>query len=205
MNKATIGAILFALSCWAYPISTAAQAYAQISPQAIPEIHDPSTAQNANPDTSERSNEDEARAKETEQVKHANESVHLVKPISTSIPSIPSGRNNTAPQTNGFRHYSKEEVQDLIRSYSAQYGISADLPLRIANCESGYNQFSKNRNSTASGVFQYLASTWKATDQGKMGLSVFDAEANVKAAVSYIASRGHANPWNASRSCWSKS
>jgi hypothetical protein len=102
------------------------------------------------------------------------------------------------------RNYSREEVQQLIRDYSAQAGISADLPLRIAQCESGFNQFSKNKTSTASGIFQYLSSTWAGTDQGKIGLSVFDAEANVKAAVSYIASRGHAQPWNASRSCWSK-
>jgi len=99
------------------------------------------------------------------------------------------------------RNYSKEEVQQLIRDYSAQYGISADLPLRIANCESGFNQSSKNKSSTASGVFQFLASTWSHTDAGKQGLSVFDADANVRTAVSSIAANG-TTPWNASRSCW---
>jgi soluble lytic murein transglycosylase-like protein len=109
---------------------------------------------------------------------------------------------NVANSYNG-RHYSKEEVVELIKSYSSQYGISANLPLAIARCESGYNQFSKNKSSSASGVFQYLIGTWAGTDEGKAGLSVFDADANVRAAIKYIASRGNASPWNSSKSCWS--
>lgn len=108
----------------------------------------------------------------------------------------PSGRDYSG------RTYTKEEVILLIKDYSARYGISADLPLRIAQCESGYNQFSKNARSTASGVFQYLASTWVGTDEGKAGLNVFDADANIRAAIKYIASRGQATPWNASKGCW---
>jgi len=100
------------------------------------------------------------------------------------------------------RHYSKDEVIQLIKDYSAQYGISADLPLRVANCESGFNQASKNNHSTASGVYQYLASTWRNTEVGKAGISVFDADANVHMAIKSIASGGIGN-WNASRRCWS--
>jgi soluble lytic murein transglycosylase-like protein len=98
--------------------------------------------------------------------------------------------------------YSKEEVVELINHYSRIYNIDPSLPLAIARCESGYNQFSKNRSSTASGVFQYLASTWSNTPAGKLGLSVFDADANVKMAVSSIAIHGTA-PWLSSKSCWS--
>lgn len=129
-----------------------------------------------------------------------------VKPLPSAFASGTrlSNRNSVRQSVSTFsgRHYSSDEVIQLIKNYSALYGISADLPLAIAKCESGYNQFAKNRTSTASGVFQYLASTWSATDQGKAGLSVFDADANVKAAVSYIASRGHARPWLASQHCW---
>jgi hypothetical protein len=105
-------------------------------------------------------------------------------------------------QTNG-RNYSKEEVQQLIRDYAAQYGISADLPLRVANCESGFNQFSKNKNSTASGVAQYLSSTWAHTEAGKAGISVFDAEANVHMMIKSISNGGISN-WSASKSCWNR-
>lgn len=125
----------------------------------------------------------------------------------------PSTKNTTVktkpiprpPQQGGWdysgRTYSKEEVIQIIKDYSAQYGISADVPLRVANCESGYNQFSRNRNSTATGVFQYLASTWKNTEAGKQGISVFDADANVHMAIKSIASGG-INNWAASKSCW---
>jgi hypothetical protein len=112
------------------------------------------------------------------------------------------GNQPIASSYNG-QHYTKEEVIQLIKDYSAQYGISADLPLRIAKCESGYRWDAKNKNSSASGVFEYLSSTWAGTDEGKAGLSVFNADANVRAAIKYIASRGHAQPWLASKSCWS--
>jgi hypothetical protein len=55
------------------------------------------------------------------------------------------------------QHYSKEEVENLIRKYSDLYGISSDTPRCIAFHESGYNQYSANKRSSASGVFQYLS------------------------------------------------
>ena len=97
--------------------------------------------------------------------------------------------------------YSKDEVQQLIIQYSAEYKIDPQTPLCIARLESGYNQFSKNRRSTASGVFQYLNGTWKATDEGKAGLSVFDAEANVKAGVKYMAIHKSTKPWVVGPKC----
>ncbi len=99
------------------------------------------------------------------------------------------------------KKYSAEEVKQLIVQYSAQYGISPETPLCIARLESGYNQFSKNRRSTASGVFQYLTSTWRHTDEGKAGLSIFDADANVKAAVKYMAIHKSTAPWVVRGSC----
>jgi hypothetical protein len=99
------------------------------------------------------------------------------------------------------RDYSKEEVKALIIKYSEQYGIPSDIPLCIAYYESGYNQHSKNKSSSASGVFQYLSRTWSGTDEGKAGLSVFDADANVRAAVKYMASRKSTQPWEVRNKC----
>ncbi len=99
------------------------------------------------------------------------------------------------------RNYSKEEIENLIRKYSDQYGIDSDTPRCIAFHESGYNQFSANRSSTAKGVFQYLNSTWRGTDEGKDGRSVFDAEANVRAAIKYMASRRSTQPWAVKSKC----
>jgi soluble lytic murein transglycosylase-like protein len=131
--------------------------------------------------------------------------VEKTVPEPTSVPVNKKIRKPVTPQVSvyGGRHYSPEEVQTLIIQYSQQYGISPDLPLRVANCESGFNQFSANKSSSARGVAQYLASTWKNTEAGRAGLSVMDADANVHMMVKSIASGGISN-WSASKSCWSK-
>ena len=84
------------------------------------------------------------------------------------------------------RDYGQGEIQNLIIKYSHEYGIRSEVPLCIAKKESGFNPLSANKHSTARGVFQYLSGTWASTDEGKAGLSVFDADANVRAAVKYI-------------------
>ncbi|HAG27645.1 TPA: hypothetical protein DCG61_02595 [Patescibacteria group bacterium] len=120
----------------------------------------------------------------------AQTAVAEIKPASTPVANSYAGRS-----------YTKEEVEALIVAYSAQYGIDPQTPKCIAFHESGYNQFSKNKRSTASGVFQYLNSTWKATDEGKAGHSVFDADANVKAAVKYMAVHKKTTPWMVRGKC----
>jgi hypothetical protein len=113
-----------------------------------------------------------------------------------ALGSSPNGKSD------GGRHYSKEEVIQLIREYSKAYDINPEVPLCIAKLESGYNQFSKNANSTASGIFQYLAgSTWKNTPEGKQGLSPFDAEANINAAIRHMAVHKDTSPWVVANKC----
>jgi hypothetical protein len=95
----------------------------------------------------------------------------------------------------------KEQVKALIVQYSQQYGINSEVPLCIAYHESGYNSLSKNKSSSASGVFQYLSGTWKSTDEGRAGESVFNANSNVKAAIKYMASRRSTAPWEVRNKC----
>lgn len=102
---------------------------------------------------------------------------------------------STDTNPSGVKNYTKDQVEAMIVAYSAQYGIDPQTPKCIAFHESGYNQYSKNKRSTASGVYQYLSSTWRNTDEGKAGMSVFDADANVKAAVKYMAIHKNTNPW----------
>src|SRR4029434_1451859 len=40
--------------------------------------------------------------------------------------------------------------------------------------ESGGNPYAVNRSSGASGLLQFLPSTWRSTPQGRAGMSVFD-------------------------------
>lgn len=106
-----------------------------------------------------------------------------------------------APQVHNEKPYTVDEVVNLINVYSSIYNIAPVIPLKIAKCESGYRWDAKNKHSTASGVFQYIRGTWANTPEGKAGTSVFNAEANVKAAVRHIATHG-TQPWNASIHCW---
>jgi hypothetical protein len=117
-----------------------------------------------------------------------------VQAVERKPESVETRRDNS-------KSYSKEEVINLINAYSKLYGISLETPLCIAKLESGYNQFSANKHSTAKGVFQYLNGTWKATDEGKAGMSVMDADANVKAAVKYMAIHKNTRPWVAAPQC----
>lgn len=134
---------------------------------------------------------------------HATQSPSKTNSLSRGdVPTSPKKNVGVStPSPYSGRHYTKEEVQALIVEYSRQYGIASDGPLCIAKKESGYNQFSKNKSSSASGVFQYLSSTWSATDEGKLGLSVFNADYNVRAAIKYMASRLDARPWVVAGSC----
>lgn len=100
-----------------------------------------------------------------------------------------------------LRAYTEEEVQRLIEHHATTMGVEPDLPLAIARCESGLKWNAASRSSTARGVFQYLAGTWKNTTAGRSGVSALDADANVRMAVAHIALKGTA-PWNASRRCW---
>jgi hypothetical protein len=68
-------------------------------------------------------------------------------------------------------------VQSLIQSV---FGAYAGQALRVAACESSYNPSAINRSSGASGVFQFLHSTWVTTSYA--GYSPFNAWANVNAA-----------------------
>jgi hypothetical protein len=100
-------------------------------------------------------------------------------------------------------NYGDGEIQQIIRNAAAKYSVDANLLLGIAKCESGFNPAAKNRNSTASGLFQFIRGTWAGTPQGRQGISVFDAQANAEAAAWKI-SQGGLSAWNASKRCWAR-
>ena len=122
-------------------------------------------------------------------------------PDSTKNGQYISGDTPSTYLAKGGRAYSKQEVVELIEKYSALFNYDVESAKRIAYCESGFQWNAKNKNSTASGVFQYIAGTWRGTDEGKAGLSPFDADANIRAALKYLGSRQSAVPWAASLSC----
>jgi hypothetical protein len=92
----------------------------------------------------------------------------------------------------------KSAVQQIILNAFAPLGAAAQTwALRVAMCESGYNPLAVNRSSGASGLFQFLPSSWANTPQGKAGQSVFDANANALGAAWYYNATGRTGrPWS---------
>lgn len=99
---------------------------------------------------------------------------------------------------------SLDEARRLTGVYAAKYGVNADLMTKIVACESGYNQFAKNRRSTASGYGQFLAGTWRSTAKALgfgSDVSPFDGEKNLEA-TAYLMSVSGTSPWRSSAGCW---
>ena len=110
----------------------------------------------------------------TKQVAGKGNSAFVHAPTRVSHPANPP-----APSGGG-------SVQDQIR---AVFGGYANAALAVAACESGDNPRAYNASSGASGVFQFLASTWATTSYA--GYSRFDAWANIHAAYQVFSRDGH--------------
>lgn len=88
------------------------------------------------------------------------------------------------------------QIQQIILDAFAPLGAAAQTwALRVAKCESGYNPLAVNRYSGASGLFQFLPSTWAHTPYASQ--SVFDPVANAQAAAWYYNATGRTGgPWS---------
>jgi len=53
------------------------------------------------------------------------------------------------------------EMIEIITSNANEFGVNADIMIRIAKCESGFNPLAKNSKSTATGIFQFTKGTWE--------------------------------------------
>jgi LysM repeat protein len=73
----------------------------------------------------------------------------------------------------------------------------------IIACESGGNPKAVNPSSTASGLFQFLDSSWRAYGGGQYAARAKDATPDQQYAVANKAfAMSGLSPWAASRSCW---
>lgn len=91
-----------------------------------------------------------------------------------------------------------------IRCRGEQVGLdNKDITklIRIARCESNFNQYAKNPNSTAKGIFQFIDGTWRANCL-KDG-NVYNFVDNINCAIKVYQKQG-STPWNASKNCWNK-
>jgi|SRR5215472_1696379 len=84
-------------------------------------------------------------------------------------------------------------IQQIILDAFAPLGAAAQTwALRVAKCESNYNPYAVNSSSGASGLFQFLPSTWAFTPQHAQ--SVFDPTANATAAA-WLYNRDGPSQW----------
>src|SRR5207248_2447686 len=76
-------------------------------------------------------------------------------------------------------------MESIIRAAAAAWGADPDQMLRVAYCESHYNPNAVNASSGASGLFQFLPSTWvyQSPRAGYGGASPFDPVANANTAA----------------------
>lgn len=76
-----------------------------------------------------------------------------------------------------------EQWRSLVATYFPAEQVEAAL--RVMACESGGNPDAKNPTSSASGLFQHLASYWpdRSTRAGWGGADIFNPEANVAVAA----------------------
>ena len=101
-------------------------------------------------------------------------------PTPAPAPSLPPG--------------STSAIQQIILDAFAPLGSAAQQwALRVAKCESNYNPYAVNRYSGASGLFQFLPSTWALTPQHAQ--SVFDPVANAQAAA-WLYQRSGPGQWS---------
>lgn len=91
-----------------------------------------------------------------------------------------------------------------IRCRGEQLGMSnQDITkmIRIARAESNFNQYAKNPNSTAKGIYQFIDGTWRSNCL-KDG-NVYDFKDNIDCAWKVYQKQGD-QPWNASKHIWNK-
>jgi hypothetical protein len=122
------------------------------------------------------------RVRELQAQLAAQQAQQAAQPAPAAAPPAPAA----APSGGG-------SIQDIILNAFAPLGAGAQQwALRIAKCESGYNPNAVNRSSGASGLFQFLPSTWAALPWH--GSSPFDPVANAQAAAYYYQHSGP-GPW----------
>jgi hypothetical protein len=83
-------------------------------------------------------------------------------------------------------------IIDLITEAAWRYGQSPAAMIAVARCESELNPKAYNRSSGASGLFQFLPSTWRSTPYANY--SIFNAWASANAAA-WMWSVGRRGEW----------
>ena len=96
---------------------------------------------------------------------------------------------------------------ELITRESEKHGVSANLALSIARCESSIKQYNGDGtvlrgriNPQDVGLFQ-INEKYHLEDSRKLGFNIYESEGNIGYAVYLLRTQG-SQPWFWSASCW---
>lgn len=113
---------------------------------------------------------------------------------------------HAAENTPRFPEAQPASYEQMIYQYASAYGVDGKLALSIARCESQLNPHAKNTGSTATGIFQFLHSSWEGYSLLHWGYipDVEDGARNIELGV-WVLARDGTTPWVTSRPCWGPS
>lgn len=126
----------------------------------------------------------------------------------TSLPTAqPIIDNLTVVNEQALENLPGLTIEQLIRSYSKEYGINEELAVGMAFCESTLRQFNENGevlrgivNSQDVGVFQ-INEKYHLDTSSDLGLNIYTAPGNIEYAMWLMQKEG-VRHWKASRPCW---
>lgn len=128
----------------------------------------------------------------------------LTKTLKDAQKAVPEAVKPTIPVVEAYETPCDFDAITYIRCRGEQLEMpNEDIMkmIRIARCESGFNQYAKNPNSTAKGIFQFIDGTWRSNCL-KDG-NVYNFVDNINCAWKVYQKQG-SRPWNASKYCWNK-
>lgn len=114
----------------------------------------------------------------------------------------------TPEQISWFQNADTEDrdsvVRHVITEAALEFGVDPRLMIRIAECESSLDPSAKNKKSTATGLYQFLDSTWESNrnriDPGYEVWQVVDPIAAARVASDMVSQGSRA--WAESENCW---
>ena len=133
-----------------------------------------------------------------------------VQLLSLAVAALPPAEYEIAPISPPVletREYTTQgQIRSLIADKAQRDGVPQVLALSIAYCESRFDPKAKNPSSTASGLAQFIKSTWRETMlrmDYPTSSNVFDPELHTEAFIWLLKEDGTSH-WSSSKSCWSK-
>ena len=129
-------------------------------------------------------------------------------PKKHTIENIPISIVSNVLEKNQFSNFdipvNSINISNIIQKYSNLYDVNSELALNIACAESCtrnkdgdviFNINAKNPTSTASGIFQFIQSTFDSMCDGE----VFDPDDNIRCAIKILSTKNGIRHWDASR------